>query len=106
MSLYSLDKGEAQLTVSFYAGSSNFIPCFDPSQDTWESLRSRSPFSITAIIMVGARVRDGGGAISDVQRLCREYAQRIAVGTLFNPVARIEAVQAMSKCFDQDESHC
>ena len=61
------------------------------------SLRIRSPFSITAIVMAGARVRDGGGAISDVQRLAREHAQRIAVGTLFNPVARIEAVQAMSK---------
>jgi hypothetical protein len=83
--------------TSFYAGSSNFIPCFDPSQDTWDSLRARSPFSITSIIMVGARVRDGGGPISDTQRLCREHAQRIAVGTLFNPVARIEAVQAMSE---------
>jgi hypothetical protein len=47
--------------------------------------------------MAGARVRDGGGPISDVQRLAREHAQRIAVGTLFNPVARIEAVQAMSE---------
>lgn len=24
------------LTPSFYAGSSNFIPCFDPLIDTWE----------------------------------------------------------------------
>jgi hypothetical protein len=56
----------------------------------------RSPFSITAIIMVGARVRDGGGPMSDVQRQCLQHAQKIAVGTLFHPVARIEAVQAMS----------
>jgi hypothetical protein len=48
-------------------------------------------------MMVGARVRDGGGPISDVQRSCRQHAQRIGVGTLFNPVARIEAVQAMSR---------
>jgi hypothetical protein len=61
------------------------------------SLRLRSPFSITAMIMVGARVRDGGGPVSDVQRACRQHAQRIGVGTLFNPVARIEAVQAMSE---------
>lgn len=46
--------------------------------------------------MVGAQVRDGGGPKSEAQKLCREHAQRIAVGTLFNPVARIEAVQAMS----------
>ncbi|KAL7424072.1 hypothetical protein Q5752_001657 [Cryptotrichosporon argae] len=84
-----------ELMRIFYAGSSNFIPCFDPTFDTWEALRVRSPFSITAIIMVGARVRDGGGPISEVQRLCLEHAQRIAVGTLFNPVPRIEAVQAM-----------
>jgi hypothetical protein len=49
------------------------------------------------MIMVGARVRDGGGPVSDVQRACRQHAQRIGVGTLFNPVARIEAVQAMSE---------
>lgn len=60
--------------------------------------------------MVGARVRDGGGSISDIQRLARLHAQRIggfgsgtarltsAVGTLFNPVSRIEAVQSMSRC--------
>lgn len=47
--------------------------------------------------MVGARVRDGGGAISEVQRVAREHAQRIALGTMFNPVARVEAVQAMSE---------
>lgn len=81
----------------FYSGSSNFIPCFDPSVDTWESLRLRSPFSITAILMVGAQVRDGGGPKSEAQKLCREHAQRIAVGTLFNPVSRIEAVQGMSQ---------
>ena len=60
-------------------------------------LRLRSPFSLTAIMMVGARVRDGGNPPSDVQRACLSHAQRIAVGTLFNPVSRVEAVQAMSK---------
>lgn len=45
--------------------------------------------------MVGSRVRDGGGPVSDVQKACRNHAQRIAVGTMFSPVARIEAVQAM-----------
>lgn len=60
-------------------------------------LRLRSPFSLTAIMMVGARVRDGGNSPSDVQRACLSHAQRIAVGTLFNPVSRVEAVQAMSE---------
>ncbi|WWD15975.1 hypothetical protein CI109_100399 [Kwoniella shandongensis] len=79
----------------YYAGSSNFIPCFDPNVDTWDSLRARSPFSITSIIFVGARVRDGGGPPSEVQKACRAHAEKIAVGTLFHPVNRIEAVQGM-----------
>ncbi|CAK9787310.1 hypothetical protein CC85DRAFT_272355 [Cutaneotrichosporon oleaginosum] len=85
-----------ELMSIYYSGSSNFIPCYDPSFDTWDSLKIRSPFSITTIVMVGARVRDGGGPVSDVQRLCREHVQKIAQGTMFNPVARVEAVQAMS----------
>lgn len=89
------DEGRELMSI-YYSGSSNFIPCYDPSFDTWDSLKIRSPFSITTIVMVGARVRDGGGPVSDVQRLCREHAQKIAQGTMFNPVARVEAVQAMS----------
>ncbi|WVF72211.1 hypothetical protein IAT40_007023 [Kwoniella sp. CBS 6097] len=80
----------------FYSGSSNFIPCFDPNTDTWDSLRVRSPFAITAIIFVGARVRDGGGPQSDTQRLSRQHAERVATHTMFHPVGqRIEAVQSM-----------
>lgn len=85
-----------ELMSIYYSGSSNFIPCYDPCYDTWDSLKIRSPFSITTIVMVGARVRDGGGPVSDVQRLSLEHAQKIAQGTMFNPVARVEAVQAMS----------
>ncbi|KAK8869752.1 hypothetical protein IAR55_000320 [Kwoniella newhampshirensis] len=88
------DEGKEMMKL-YYAGSSNFIPCFDPSMDTWDSLRARSPFSLTAIIYVGARVRDGGGPASDVQVACRAHAERIAVETLFHPVQRIEAVQGM-----------
>ncbi|OCF36645.1 hypothetical protein I316_01898 [Kwoniella heveanensis BCC8398] len=85
-----------ELMNVFYSGSSNFIPCFDPNNDTWDSLRVRSPFAITSIIFVGARVRDGGGPQSDVQRLCRQHAERVATHSLFHPVGqRIEAVQSM-----------
>ncbi|OWZ63172.1 hypothetical protein AYX14_03309 [Cryptococcus neoformans] len=84
-----------ELMKVFYSGSSNFIPCYDPALDTWESLRVRSPFSITAIVWVGARVRDGGGPHSEVQKTCLAHAERLAKGTLFHPVHRIEAVQSM-----------
>ncbi|WVQ78323.1 hypothetical protein IAT38_000408 [Cryptococcus sp. DSM 104549] len=92
---YVSEEEGRELMKVFYAGSSNFIPCYDPSVDTWESLRVRSPFSITAIIWVGARIRDGGGPLSEVQKACRAHAEKIAVGTMFHPVHRIEAVQSM-----------
>lgn len=46
--------------------------------------------------MVGARVRDGGNPPSTVQKLARLQAQKFATDTMFNPVARVEAVQAMT----------
>lgn len=46
--------------------------------------------------MVGARVRDGGNPTSTVQKLARLQAQKFATDTMFNPVARVEAVQAMA----------
>jgi hypothetical protein len=55
-----------------------YIPVFDPEIDTWEryvapgdtfrdrpddlrSLRKRSPFAITAMLMIGAKCEDAGG---------------------------------------------
>jgi hypothetical protein len=78
----------------YFQGSNAFLPIFDPVYDTWDSLRLRSPFSISAIIAIGARVRDGGGAMSEVQRSTTEHARKIGLGTMWAPVARIEAVQA------------
>lgn len=95
LGIVSEEEGRELMSI-YYSGSSNFIPCYDPSFDTWESLKVRSPFSITTIVLVGARVRDGGGPASEVQRRCREHAQEVAQNTMFNPVARVEAVQAMS----------
>nr|XP_019042265.1 hypothetical protein I302_08866 [Kwoniella bestiolae CBS 10118]OCF21195.1 hypothetical protein I302_08866 [Kwoniella bestiolae CBS 10118] len=92
--LVSEEEGREMLQI-YYMGSSNFIPCFDPRYDTWDSLRTRSPFALTTIIFVGARVRDGGGPHSATQTLCRAHAEKIAVNTLFHPVQRIEAVQSM-----------
>ncbi|ORX39923.1 hypothetical protein BD324DRAFT_615541 [Kockovaella imperatae] len=93
--LVSEEEGREMMQI-FFSGCSDFMPCFDPNMDTWESLRRRSPFCITTIIMIGARVRDGGGPPSDTQLACRAHAQRIASGTLFARVPRVEAVQAMS----------
>ncbi|WWC89988.1 uncharacterized protein L201_004918 [Kwoniella dendrophila CBS 6074] len=72
--LVSEEEGREMLQI-YYMGSSNFIPCFDPRYDTWES--------------------DGGGPHSATQTLCRSHAEKIAVNTLFHPVHRVEAVQGM-----------
>ncbi len=79
----------------YFAGSSNFVPVYDPAVDTWDALRIRSPFSISTIISVGARVRDGGGYMSETHRASLDHSRKIAIGTMFTPVARVEAVQAM-----------
>ncbi|KAJ9092612.1 hypothetical protein QFC19_008650 [Naganishia cerealis] len=79
----------------FFSGSSNFLPVYDPTYDSWDDLRMRSPFSISAIVATGARVRDGGGPMSKTHRLALDHSRKIALGTMFTPVTRIEAVQSM-----------
>ena len=74
------------------------------------SLCERSSFCITAILYVGAKVEDAGKPESELQRKCREHAEKIGrssvtmlmntaqppgMTTLFTPIARIEIVQAM-----------
>jgi len=84
--------------------------------DTFTSLHDRSPFAVDSICMVAARVRDGGGKLSclypgrnlvnlifaasgkpsEVYTKCLQEVQTISCATLFAPVLRVEAVQAMS----------
>ncbi|VDB99587.1 unnamed protein product [Peniophora sp. CBMAI 1063] len=79
----------------YYHGCSTFLPIFDSSRDTYDSLHARSPFAVNAVCMVAAQVRDGGGKPSDVYKACLAEVQSIACATLFSPVIRYEAVQAM-----------
>lgn len=79
----------------FFDGCSIYQPCFDPEIDTFDSLRSRSPFCLTTLIMVGAKIMDGAGAISPLQRQCREHAEQMGMSTLFTPIASIEVVQSL-----------
>ncbi|KAI0375206.1 hypothetical protein BV20DRAFT_1009380 [Pilatotrama ljubarskyi] len=79
----------------FYHGCSTFLPVFDASVDTYDALHERSPFAVDCICMVAAKVRDGGGNPSDVFLKCLEEVQAISCATLFSPVTRQEAVQAM-----------
>ncbi|KAI8990468.1 hypothetical protein BD414DRAFT_483741 [Trametes punicea] len=79
----------------FYHGCSTFLPVFDANVDTYDALHERSPFAVDVICMVAAKVRDGGGNPSEVFLKCLEEVQAISCATLFSPVTRQEAVQAM-----------
>lgn len=79
----------------FFHGCSTFLPVFDSAVDTFTSLHDRSPFAVDSICMVAARVRDGGGKPSEVYTKCLQEVQTISCATLFAPVLRVEAVQAM-----------
>ncbi|KAF7306766.1 Fungal-trans domain-containing protein [Mycena indigotica] len=79
----------------FYHGCSTFLPVFDCNSDTFDALHERSPFAVDCICMVAARVRDGGGRSSQTYLQTLEEVQTISRATLFSPVSRHEAVQAM-----------
>ncbi|CAE6447708.1 unnamed protein product [Rhizoctonia solani] len=82
-----------ELFSIFYRGCSTFLPVFDMTVDTYDALHSRSPFCVNTICMVAARVRDGGE--SETYQKCRAEVEEISRHTLFTPVVRQEAVQAM-----------
>ena len=77
----------------FFSGCHYFIPLFDPSYDTYEGLKERTPFCFDAILAVAAKIRAGGGPPGDAFYQCLEEAQGIARSTLFGPVVKKEAVQ-------------
>ncbi|CCM03116.1 uncharacterized protein FIBRA_05237 [Fibroporia radiculosa] len=79
----------------FYHGCSTFLPVFDANVDTYDALHERSPFAVDCICMIAAQVRDGGGKPSETFLKCQEEVQTISCATLFSPVTRQEAVQAM-----------
>ncbi|KAJ3968758.1 hypothetical protein EV361DRAFT_805082 [Lentinula raphanica] len=79
----------------FYHGSNTFLPVFDYNVDTYDALHERSPFAVNCICMVAARVRDGGAKASETYKRCLDEVQTISCATLFAPVTRVEAVQAM-----------
>lgn len=82
------------LLDAFYAHCHNSIPVFDPATDTWDGLRARSPFALTAAMMVGAKFMNE----SPEERRLQEHAERMAKDTLFAPMrddVDLETVQAM-----------
>jgi hypothetical protein len=89
------DAEARELHHIFFSGCHLFIPLFDPSYDTYESLKERSPWCFDAVLAVASKVRGGNGPPSSTYYRCLEEARAIARSTLFGPVLRKEAVQAM-----------
>ena len=79
----------------YFTGCYRILAMFDPKFDTYESLRRRSPFCFGCLLMVGAKVRDGGRQPSPIQLTLEKEASDTAKDTLFRPVRRIEVVQGM-----------
>lgn len=89
------DAEARELYHIFFSGCHLFIPLFDASYDTYEALKERSPWCFNAVLAVASKIRAGNGPPSVTFYKCLEEAQGIARSTLFGPVVRKEAVQAM-----------
>jgi len=87
------DAEARELYHIFFSGCHLFIPLFDPSYDTYEALKERTPFCFDAILAVASKVKAGNGPPSPTFYKCLEEAQGIARSTLFGPIVRKEAVQ-------------
>ncbi|RSH80119.1 hypothetical protein EHS25_007321 [Saitozyma podzolica] len=59
----------------FFEKSHLFMPVYDPIQDTFPSLRRRSPISITAILLAAKLAEDGGNDPSPLQRKLYQQAE-------------------------------
>ncbi|PAV18592.1 hypothetical protein PNOK_0543400 [Pyrrhoderma noxium] len=89
------DAEARELYHIFFSGCHLFIPLFDPSYDTYESLKERTPWTFDAILAIASKIRSGNSPLSQTFYKCLEEAQGIARSSLFGPVVRKEAVQGM-----------
>lgn len=81
-----------QLYGSFMDHCDKFVLVHD-SNDTFDSLRDRSPAGLAAVIGVGALARDGPGRPSAAQRNAMQVAHAYILGTMFSrSVSRTERI--------------
>lgn len=106
---YCSEQEAKTLFDAFFKHAHPFLPILDPRVDTWESLRRRSPFVVTAILWVALRARDGCRQQSALTQQCKDLAEMmgefwytslaadpVARFTLFSPIATLETVQGLS----------
>lgn len=77
-------------------GSNAFLPILDPVQDTFDSVRIRSPFCFCVILAIAARAEATDEASQNIRQACDAEAKRLGGESLFIGVPRLEDVQAMT----------
>ncbi|GMK59747.1 hypothetical protein CspeluHIS016_0803530 [Cutaneotrichosporon spelunceum] len=94
MGLVSEEDGRC-LFDAFYKSAYPFTPVFDPKRDTWESLRDRSPYCITVMLLIALRQREAAGAASDLAKALADEVERMTKLTLYAPIT-LETLQALA----------
>ncbi|UNI19520.1 hypothetical protein JDV02_005702 [Purpureocillium takamizusanense] len=90
---------------AFFHGSDRYVPVFDPSFDTLESVRARSSILFCSICAVGCRVL--AGTDSQHWRLLNFHIRRLLNAALVMPeMACLETVQALlvRACYTSERS--
>lgn len=91
---YITEDDAQQLYKNYFSGCHRLLAVFDPSIDTYISIKERSPFLLCALLMVGAKVRDGP-VVSDLQALLLHEATEHAKDRVFESKCTVEDVQAL-----------
>ncbi|KAG8998596.1 hypothetical protein FRB93_013528 [Tulasnella sp. JGI-2019a] len=90
-----ISEGHAQqLYRNYFSGCHRLLAVFDPSIDTYASIKERSPFLLCALLMVGAKVQDGP-TVSDIQSMLLHEATEHAKDRVFESKGHVEDVQAL-----------
>ena len=80
----------------FFDKSHLFLPVFEPLTDTLSSLQSRSPFAVTVILLVALLSETSSENPSKLQTSLHQLASSFVGQILFQPVTRIETLQALT----------
>ncbi|KAG9019268.1 hypothetical protein FRB90_004537 [Tulasnella sp. 427] len=94
--LYKKCVWRAQISwlLAYRRSQAIFLGAIGFSVDTYASIKERSPFLLCALLMVGAKVRDGP-VVSDLQALLLQEATEHAKDRVFESKCRVEDVQAL-----------
>lgn len=81
---------------AFFQYAHPFTPVFDPREDTFDSLRRRSPFCMTVIMLVALKQREATGPPSELSKVLKQEVETMSKQTLFSPIATLETVQGLA----------